>query len=300
MQKWQYIIQKEDQGKSLESLLRQRYLCSRKWIRACKAKDRVRLNGQVAYLCRSAKAGDLVEMVFDEKEVSSIQAVAMDLDVLLENQDYLVVNKPPYMPTHPVGVHQKDTLANGVIHYFHKKGLYRTFRPAGRLDANTSGILMVCKHPLAQAAYVKMGQAGQVKKQYLALCQGQVQEKSGHLSWPIGPSDNPYVRKVDPQGKEAHTLYKLVRRYKGHCLLLITLLTGRTHQIRVHLAQLGHPLVGDALYGAKESPLASRHLLHASRLTFTDPQNPQETIRIRAPLADDFLLALRSLSPSSK
>ena len=225
-------------------------------------------------------AGDVIRVRFPD-ERSKLTPTAMPLDVLYRDEDLLAVNKSGYLAMHPSHGHPDDTLANGVTYYLRSNGIEGDFHAVGRLDKGTSGVAICALH-----AYAASRMAGQGQKTYLALTHGTLHGE-GTVDAPIfRPDPGKTTRCCDARGESAETDYRVLRTGGGYSLVLLRPKTGRTHQIRVHMASLGAPLVGDSLYGTAV-PALGRHLLHCMRVDVPHPVTG-ERLRIDAPLPPEF------------
>lgn len=214
--------------------------------------------------------------------------------ILYEDGDLLVVDKPPGQCMHPTVHHPRGTLMDAVLAYWAARGETRAFHPVTRLDVGTSGATLIAKHPEAHAGLARLLAAGAVRKTYLACAEGLLDRSSGVIDAPIDRVNGSIIqRAVRPDGQPARTRYRVVARKAAGTLLMVRPLTGRTHQIRVHLAHLGHPLFGDDLYGGARMLLA-RPALHAWRLAFPHPRTGT-LLRVEAPLPADFRAFLARL-----
>ncbi len=194
------------------------------------------------------------------------------LDIVREDPDLIVLNKAPGVLVHPGHGHFDDTLGNFLMRHYQRAGDESGFHPVHRLDKGTSGLLVVAKHAHAQEKLKSQLHTGAFRRVYLAVCDGAPPALSGTVDAPIGPADgSSAVRTVRPDGKAARTCYKVLRACGPRTLVELELETGRTHQIRVHMAHLGCPLTGDFLYGIENRALISRPALHSARLEMTHP-----------------------------
>ena len=259
----------------------------------------VRLNGVEAKPATPVQRGDVVEVVVPPPASSELVAQAMALSVVYEDQHVLVVDKPAGLTVHPAPGHPDRTLANALIALIPE--LPRTGgsqRPGivHRLDKETSGLMVVAKTNEAYASLTRQLKERRVHKAYLALVHGTVTPAQGEISAPIGRHPKRRQRMAVVQGgREALTRYRVLSHHPGYTLLEAYPETGRTHQVRVHFAHLGHPLVGDATYG-KASALLQRHFLHAARLGFFLPPDEQEWREFQAPLPEELRAALEVLA----
>ena len=235
--------------------------------------------------------GEFLELSVEEEGKSSGQLIPAEgiISILYEDEDLIVVNKPAGILVHPAGGHYQDTLANLLMGYFRKKGEIPVLRSIGRLDKDTSGAVLFAKAKLAAARLSVDREQGRYGKEYLALAEGHFAEKAGEIHFPISqvPGSSPIRMELNPEnGKEAHTYWNLERQFQEAALLRVHITTGRTHQIRVHLAGIGHPLLGDPLYG-KTCGGFSRAALHAWRLRLEQPVTGEKLV-IEAPVPGDF------------
>jgi 23S rRNA pseudouridine1911/1915/1917 synthase len=227
----------------------------------------------------------------EEEASDDILPQEMPIDVIYEDDHLLIVNKPAGIIVHPTTGHWSNTLANGVVHMWMERGLKIRFRPIHRLDRETSGVLAVAKNPYVHQNVSEQMQAGTVDKTYMAVVMGSMEQDAGTVDAPIDRNpDSPHYRIVTPSGYPSVTHYRVLERLPGATLLLVRLETGRTHQIRVHMSHLGHPLIGEAMYGSGDGEAAlpiGRHALHASELVFTHPAT-KERLTFTAPLPGDM------------
>lgn len=211
------------------------------------------------YPCRSIDvlhAGDVFTICIPE-DAAAYEARNIPIDILYEDDDYLVVNKPPQMPVHPSPGHDSDSVLNAVAYHYQMKGMHTSFRPLYRLDRDTSGILIAAKHRLAVSSAV-------LQKYYYAVCEG-ILEGCGTIDLPIRRTEDSKITRETGGNKQAVTHWETRCRDRGHTLLRIHLETGRTHQIRVHLSHIGFPLAGDDLYGGTLNHIA-RQALHLAEV----------------------------------
>lgn len=248
-----------------------------------KKNKKVFLNGCTTYLDKEIHNGDEISLILDfEEDNSNIVPTKMDLNILYEDDSLLIIDKPVGIPVHPSVLHYDNSLSNGIKYYFDTINLHKKIRPVNRLDRNTSGIVIFAKNEYIQDALSKQMQAGIFKKEYIAICKGKFEKKQGTINEPIARKENSIIERcVNPTGAPAITHYKVLKEFeidgKIFSELLISLETGRTHQIRVHMAYLGHPIIGDSLYGS-ESILINRQALHAYRVEFIHPISRQKIV----------------------
>lgn len=210
------------------------------------------------------------------------------LDIVYEDEDVIVLNKAPGVSVHPGPGHFDDTLGNFLVDYYEKTGQEADFHPVHRLDRGTSGLLAAAKHPHAQEALKNQLHTPDFRRVYLAVCQGVPEPPAGAVDAPLGPRPGSLMEQmVRPDGKSARTRYETLETRNGRALLRLELDTGRTHQIRVHMAHLGCPLTGDFLYGTEDKALISRPALHSAELSFRHPLTGR-TLEFHSPLPEDM------------
>lgn len=233
----------------------------------------------------------LVIHIYEEESSENIVPVNMPIDIIYEDDDILVINKPASMPIHPSLNNYDNSLANAVAYYFQEKGEPFTFRCINRLDKDTTGLTILAKHYLAAGILSKSMQERKIKREYTAIVEGRFDNISGTINLPIGRDNSSMItRKIDYEnGEKAITNY-LVTNYlekKNLSIVKLVLETGRTHQIRVHMKAVGHPLIGDYLYNPN-SNILSRQALHAGHIEFIHPIT-NDKMSLAAPFPDDFL-----------
>ncbi|MBE6581662.1 MAG: RluA family pseudouridine synthase [Ruminococcaceae bacterium] len=284
------VISSEYDGMILREYLRNVLRLSRAELTELKKRDDgIMLNGVRVTVRALLKDGD--ELILSRDDIASsegVKPVPLPLDILYEDDDVIALNKPPFMPTHPSHEHQSDTLANALAYYFESKGIPFVFRAVNRLDRDTSGVVLVAKNKNSAFVLAKQIAEFKVTKKYIAIVDGEVLS-SGEIEGNIRRIEDGKMRRgVFPDGQYALTEYEVLGVKNGLSALLVSPKTGRTHQIRVHTSYIGHPILGDTLYGDENgSELISRQALHAYSLTFSLPSN-NETITVTAPLPSDM------------
>lgn len=272
--------------KKLDFFLRSKGI-SRRLITALKYVDCLKINGQPATTITPVFAGDVVTLVFPREEALSCEAQAGELHVLYEDDDILAVCKPHGIATHPALGTASGTLGNFVSYYYQSQGCPLPFRPVSRLDKETEGLLIIAKHKLAHHSLSQQQKNGSFQKKYLALVEGVPAKEKGEINLPIAREAQTSLRRVVRcDGKPAHTLYRVLYSGKHHSLLEVELKTGRTHQIRVHLSHIGHPIVGDPLYGTP----GKRLYLHSYAAKFLHPIT-KEQMELTAPCNFETILS---------
>lgn len=288
-----YTVPAAYDGDTLQNFLRRD--CGLSWRMVVKLKrveQGMTIDGTPARTIDRVKEGQTVILRLPEDTVR-IEGMNMDLDVVWEDDNLLVVNKPPYLAVHPSAGLPDPTLANGVVAYYHRKGEERSFRPVNRLDRNTSGLLLAGKN--AHAVYAL---AGQVKKEYLALVLGHL-TGSGVIDQPIRVKEGCCItREVGKGGKASVTHWEALTGNDTVTLVRLWLETGRTHQIRVHMSWLGYPLAGDTMYGTDETVMP-RHGLHCFRMQIPHPITGEE-LDLKAALPPDMAAIVATLPNGEK
>ncbi len=293
-----FTIQPEDAGRRLD-----RYLVdtlgglSRTHIQQLIGDEAVQVNGRASKPGYVLRAGDdiLVDLALHAPVPSQAKPRPRPLDIVYEDEDLLVINKAPGVVVHPAPGHSEDTLVNALVaRYPDLQEGNNGERPGivHRLDRDTSGLLLVAKNARAQAALIEQMRRHEIVKRYLALVEGVIALDQGSIDAPIGrdPRHRQQMAITATGSREARTHFRVLERFARHTLLLIQLETGRTHQIRVHLKAIGHPVVGDPTYGSGNAIRGSklrRQFLHASQLHFTHPISGQR-LEIEAPLPEDL------------
>ncbi|MDD2958385.1 MAG: RluA family pseudouridine synthase [Lachnospiraceae bacterium] len=287
---FQYSITQTESDKNIGEYLRQRGYSHH--ILAClkRSEDGILLNGSRARTTAPLHSGDLLSIHLEETETSEqIHPVPMDLNLLYEDEDILIVNKPADMPVHPSINNYDNTLANGVIWYYGQQNIPFVFRCINRLDRDTSGLLILAKNMLSAHILSSDMRRREIQREYLAIVQGNL-EGSAVISAPIARKEGSVLERcVNPEtGEAAVTRYQSLFYNSRLDLTLISLRleTGRTHQIRVHMKYIGHPLIGDYLYHP-DTRLISRQALHSRLLQFIHPIS-QKPMEFQAPLPQDM------------
>ncbi|MFS0655742.1 RluA family pseudouridine synthase [Bacillus sp. 179-C3.3 HS] len=248
------------------------------------------INGEHVTVRYVLQEGDTLTIIFPEERVSEgLKPAPIPLDILFEDTDVLVLNKKPFIPSIPSREHPEHSIANGLLDHYAQQSVRHTVHLVNRLDRDTSGVMLVAKHRFAHSLLSKAQKKGEVKRTYRAFTHGMVQQKQGTICAKIArKGDSIIERMVDDTGQDAMTHYD-VKSYDPALDMSdvsLTLETGRTHQIRVHMQYLGHPLIGDTLYGGKKERI-DRQALHSETLVFPHPMTGGKMM-FSAPLPDDM------------
>ena len=284
-----YHIDNTSAGLRIEQYLRRRGYSYQNLTQLKKMHESILLNGVWSYMRTSVKGGDILTVHIQEPESSPhIPPVSLPLDIVYEDEDFVVVNKPAGMPIHPSLNNYENSLANGLMYYYQEQGKPFIFRCTNRLDRDTSGLTVVAKHMVSSSILSGMGVRHEITREYLAVVRGVLKPSEGTIDAPIGRTGSSMIeRKIDfENGERAVTHYRAIKEQNGHSLVSLILETGRTHQIRVHMKYIGRPLVGDYLYNP-DMEYITRQALHSYRLAFAHPVT-EEKMEFTAPLPEDM------------
>lgn len=286
------IVQAADLPCTLGQFIQTAWKFSNRMVRHLKAYEgSLRVNHQHRTVRYYLQEGDVVQIYFPpEVRGEALIAEQMSIDIVYEDDDVLIVNKPAGIPISPSADHPSGTLANGIIHYYDQQALPYTIHMVTRLDRDTSGLVFIAKHRYMHALCNDMLEENAIRRSYEAIIVGVMSKDEGTIDMPIGRKDGSIIeRTVDfSRGKRAITHYRVYKRTEALSYVKVQLETGRTHQIRVHFSALGNPLLGDTLYGEQANDL-DRQALHCSHLSFIHPFT-KKTVSCTAPIPDDMRL----------
>lgn len=273
-------------GKDIKYILKNRFEFSSRLITSLKEGDGITLNGKKEFVNKAVSTGDILKITLFDKASENITPENIPLEILFEDEDLLIINKPPKMPTHTSVYHTKGTVANAVLYYFRDRPF--TFRAPSRLDRDTSGVLIIAKNAWSGDFVSRAIKNGEFKKEYLAVCVGTLKDKKGTVSAPIKREKEGIIKRIiAPDGKPAVTDYEVIDELNGLSLVKLHPKTGRTHQIRLHLAHLGIPIYADFLYGTDID--GERIRLHCNSVCFPHPVTKKH-MKITAPMPCDMEL----------
>lgn len=268
----EYVVKKDDNFKTINEVLTSNFYISSRLRNKLINLKAVKLNGNFVNTRSFVKELDLITIDFNyEEDNSNILPTKMDLQIIYEDEWLLIVNKPAGIAIHPSLLHYTDSLSNGVRYYFDLIGLKKKIRPVNRLDANTSGLVVFAKCEYIQECFIKQMSIKTFKKEYLCIVNGIFDKKTGIIDLPIARKSGSIIERcVDRNGQDAVTYYEVIEEFGNYSVVKCLLETGRTHQIRVHMSYIGHPLLGDTLYGYP-SKLINRQALHSYMIEFVHP-----------------------------
>ena len=258
---------------NVKDVLKNYFGISSRLLLKLKKNNSVYLNNSICNLNDLVSVGDTVSFCLNyEEDNSNIVATNIPLNIVYEDECLLIINKPPNIAIHPSMLHYDNSLSNGVKYYFNLIGLHKKIRPVNRLDRNTSGLVIFAKNEYVQEFLIKEMQIKTFSKEYLAILEGTLDKKQGTINAPIArKKDSIIERCIDNSGDNSITHYKVLKEFDNFSLVNFKLETGRTHQIRVHSSYIGHPILGDDLYGNK-SNLINRQALHSYKISFIHPK----------------------------
>ena len=268
-----YIIDEDSAGLRVEQFLRRKRYSGQNLSEIKRMPKSILVNGVHYYMRQELSTGDHLQVRICETQNSEkIPPTKLPLDIVYEDEDLLVLNKPAGMPIHPSLNNYTNSIANALAYYFQSQGKPFIFRCCNRLDRDTSGLTIVSKHLVSGSILSDMTKYREVHREYLAIARGSVTPSEGTIQAPLGRKEGTIIeRTVDwEHGEDAVTHYKVVKEANGHSLVSLRLETGRTHQIRIHMKYLGYPLIGDYLYNP-DMEYMTRQALHSHHMEFTHP-----------------------------
>lgn len=291
-----YKVGKEGQDVKIRDYMKENLNLSGRFIRGSAMDRRLRVNGKEVKLNYKLQKDDVIEVTVNAEESQNIEGEDLNIKVIYEDDDLLIVDKPPFMVVHPTKSHPMGTLANGVIHHFRSNNDNSIVRLVSRLDRDTSGLIMIAKNQFSHMNLAKSMDKNLIKKSYLAIIHGNLENQEGTIDLPIGrPTDETIKRAVLEDGQRSITHYKIKESYKEGALVELVLETGRTHQIRVHLSYVGCPIYGEQLYSDfNDEELISRQALHAYALTLPHPRSG-EILNFESTLPEDMTKLIHNL-----
>lgn len=283
------IIYKVEKNMNINDILTKKLNISTRLKKKLIENKNVLLNGLFVDTRNISHVGDVltINLSFPEDN-SNIIPTQMDLDIIYEDEHLLAINKPSGIAVHPSILHYKNSLANGIKYYFDTIELKKKIRAINRIDLNTSGLVLFAKNEYIQECLIKQMNSSVFEKTYLAIVFGKLTENQGTINFPIARKSNSIIERcISESGQTAITHYKTLKEFENYSLVQCTLETGRTHQIRVHMAHIGNPLLGDTLYSSLKQNLINRQALHSYKMNFIHPIS-KEKLSLEAPIPYDF------------
>ena len=282
-----YIVEK-NKYETVNQVLKNEFKISSRLLHKLINSNQIFLNSNSIDTRSIVKENDVIVVDLDFVEESeNIISQKMDLNIIYEDDAILAINKPASIAIHPSILHYSDSLANGVKYYLESIGLKRKIRPINRLDLNTSGLVIFAKNEYVQECLIQQMNKNIFKKEYLAIVDGIFDKDCGTINLKIDRKENSIIERcISDNGQSAITHYKVIKAFDTFSLVKCTLETGRTHQIRLHMSAIGHPLLGDTLYGI-ESDLINRQALHSYKMNFIHPITNKK-VELFCDLPDDM------------
>ncbi|MCC0631891.1 RluA family pseudouridine synthase [Clostridioides sp. ZZV15-6388] len=286
-QKYNLISYTNEEEMTLKEVLLDKLNFSVRSLSKMKREKSVLVNGVYKKPSLKVSCGDLIEVKIEE-EKANFEPQDLNLQIIYDDFDIIMVNKPPFMVVHPTKSHYDNTIANGISYYIEKHKENVKIRFVNRLDMNTSGLVIVAKNAYAHHTLSTSMSENKVEKTYITVVNGIIDEDEGTINEPIyRPEEDSIKRVIDERGQASVTHYKVVERLKNATMLEVKLETGRTHQIRVHMAYIGHGIIGDELYGYIDENLINRQALHAYSLEFEQPRT-KEILKFKTDIPKDM------------
>lgn len=267
-----YIVSTNDTYQTVHHVLLNKFKLSTRLLNKLIKTHNIYLNSKIADTRENVFSGDIVmvNLNYDEDN-SNIIPHKMNLKIVYEDEWFLVIDKPSGIPIHPSMLYYENSLSNGVKFYFDSIGLYKKIRPVNRLDLNTSGLVVFAKNEYIQEQLSLQMKESIFQKEYICFVQGILSKKSGIIDQPIARKANSIIERcISNEGKPSVTEYTVLKEFNNYSKVQCNLLTGRTHQIRVHFSSIGHPLLGDTLYGIASDKI-SRQALHSYKISMLHP-----------------------------
>ena len=273
----EYIVQDSDRNKTIKDILLSYFKISHRLLVTLKKENCILLNNKLTYIDYKLSVGDKITILLSYAEDNSnIVSSNIPLDIIYEDDWYLVINKPSGITVHPSILHYDDSLSNGVKYYFDSIGLKKKIRPVNRIDKDTSGLVIFAKNQYIQEALIRQMKNLEFKKEYIAIVEGHLKDKKETINAPISRKEGSIIQRCinNKDGDKSITHYEVLEEKEINnfdiSILKCKLETGRTHQIRVHMSYINHPLLGDDLYGGNTN-FIKRQALHSCHISFKHP-----------------------------
>lgn len=284
-----------DEGKTIKKLLKEDMKLSNRIIANLKNNKGILVNNYIENVNYILKDKDFLELIINDGLSENIIPEEMELNIIFEDDQLLIINKPAGLVVHPTTYYFTGTLANGVMYYLKEKGQHCKFRPVNRLDKDTSGLVLIAKTQIAHSILSEQLINKSFKKEYIAIVHNKFKKLEDTINAPIARLPGSIIKRhVSPDGQEAVTKYSILNQNDVAAVAKVNLITGRTHQIRVYFSFIGHPLFGDDLYGGQVD-LIIRQALHCTKLEFIHPIN-KTIMNFNCPMADDIIMLCQKLN----
>ena len=295
----EFDVERAQEGRRLDRCVSENSAISRSRVQELIAQGKVSVNGAGAKSSLRLAEGDHIRIDHDEPAALDVEAQDIPLDIRYEDEDVIVINKPRGMVVHPAAGNQRDTLVNALLYHCRDlSGINGVLRPGivHRIDKDTTGLIIVAKNDAAHLDLSQQLQRKSVSRLYYALVHGDFAHDHGTIDAPIGrdEKDRQKMAVTEKNSRDARTHFRVIERFRGFTLVECRLETGRTHQIRVHMRYIGHPVAGDEKYGYRKTLKTGGQLLHAHQLEFIHPRTKEKVV-VEAPLPDDFAAVLKTL-----
>jgi len=282
-----YIVDKNNNYTTIREVLKSHFEISNKLLLNLKTNNKILLNNEITYVSSKIENGDIINVLVDfEETCSNVVPKKMELEITYEDECYIVVNKPSGIVTQPSASYFDCSLANGIRYYFDKIQLKKKIRPINRLDKDTSGLIVFAKNEYIHNCLSKQMMKNEFIKEYIGILDGVISGSHGTISAPIARKENSIIERcINENGGKSITHYEIIDKKDNLSIVKFKLETGKTHQIRVHSAHLGHPIIGDTLYGCS-SNLINRQALHSYLVSFLHPITKNRVTYISEPSED--------------
>lgn len=291
-----HIVTESEDNTALKSILKRKLHLSTALLKRMKQTDNVLVNGLYHRFIDRVSKGDIitVQLKFGDEE-TTLSPQNIPVDIIYEDEAVIALNKPMSMVIHPCAGHPDGTLGNALMGYYYKTHQKIKIRPLGRLDRDTTGLVLFAKNQYVQDFLIRQMNEQEYDKKYLGIVHGWLPCPEGEIALSIARKEGSIIeRTIHPEGAVSLTKYKVIRKFKDFTLAEFQIMTGRTHQIRVHCKAIGHPLLGDTLYGNIPTARINRQALHSHTVTFTHPVSGAR-VTLKAPLPQDMRQVLTHL-----
>lgn len=293
------IVDSEHHGYKVQIYMREVLDFSSRFCRKAAREGKIKINDERVTLFTKLSSGDRLRIFLPDKNKNTIEEDKIDLNILYEDDLIIAIEKKPGIIVHPTLKYPRKTLLNGVSYYLSQKGEITMPRLVSRLDRDTTGVIVIAKNSFSHMKLAREMEKRTYKKEYIAIVHGKIDKKSLTIDKPILLIENEIKRVINAEGKRSITTYELICNNEVSSMVKLNLITGRTHQIRLHMSSIEHPLFGDPLYGIEEPEMIDRQALHAYSVEFPHPLE-KRIIKILCPLPEDMNNLIKKLSLDKK